>query len=73
MSRSQTIKDMDCLLVTCKNCTKRNDPKWGNPSYNRLQQYCNTKCATGKKLLKVAAALDKEVRARRKQKKKVSA
>lgn len=72
MSRKETIQTMDCLLATCKTCTKRNDPKWGNPSYNRLQQYCNSKCKTGKDLLKVATALDKEVRARRR-KKKVSA
>ncbi|MEK3717958.1 zinc-finger domain-containing protein [Paenibacillus sp. FSL R7-0333] len=73
MSRKEAIQDMDRLLAVCKVCTLRNDKKWANPSYNRLQQHCNTKCATGKKLLKVAAALDKEVRARRKQKKGVSA
>lgn len=73
MTRKETLQDLDRLLAECKVCPKRNDSKWANPSYNRLQQHCNTKCATGKKLLKIAATLDKEVRARRKQKKKVSA
>ncbi|MEK3838683.1 zinc-finger domain-containing protein [Paenibacillus sp. FSL R7-0128] len=73
MSRKETLQDMDRLLEACKVCPKRVDKKWAQPSYNRLQKHCNTKCATGKKLLKIAVTLDKEVRARRKQKKGVSA
>lgn len=68
MSRKEAIKQMDELLAVCKVCPKRTDKKWANPSYNRLQKHCNTKCKTGKQLLGIAVVLDKEVRARRKQK-----
>lgn len=68
MERKQVLEQMDEHLSVCKTCDKRNFKKWGSPSFNRFQKYCNTKCPTGKKLHKVADALDAEVRARRKQK-----
>lgn len=68
MSRKEVIKQMDELLAVCKVCPKRTDKKWAQPSYNRLQKHCNTKCKTGKELLKIADVLADEVRARRKQK-----
>lgn len=70
MTRKAALQDLDLLLAECKVCPKRNDSKWANPSYNRLQKHCNEKCPTGKELLKIAATLDKEVRVRRKQKKR---
>lgn len=68
MSRKEAIQDMDQLLAVCKTCPKRTDKKWAQPSYNRLQKHCNTKCKIGKELLKIADVLADEVRERRKQK-----
>lgn len=73
MLRQEALKDLDQYLSECKVCPKRMDKKWSHPSYNRLQKHCNTKCATGKKLLGIADVLEEDVRARRKQKKGVSA
>ncbi|KWX79949.1 zinc-finger domain-containing protein [Paenibacillus jilunlii] len=68
MERKEALKEMDAYLKVCKTCTTRNDKKWANPSYNRLQKHCNTECNTGEKLLRIADVLKDEVRARRKQK-----
>ncbi|MNC00661.1 hypothetical protein D3C75_479930 [compost metagenome] len=68
MERKDALKDLDAHLSVCKTCPKRTDKKWANPSYNRLQKHCNTKCDTGKRLLRIADVLEDEVKARRKQK-----
>jgi hypothetical protein len=73
MERKEVIERMDELLSACKTCDKRDFKKWGSPSFNRFMKYCNSQCPTGKQLHIVAEDLDAEVRARRKQKKGVSA
>jgi hypothetical protein len=73
MSRKETLLNLDELLKVCSGCDKKKTAGYLSTQHNRFQHYCHNKCKTGKKLQRIADDLDAEVRARRKQKKGVSA
>jgi len=73
MNRKESLQELDKLLTVCGSCDRKKKAGYLSTQHNRFQHYCHKKCDTGKKLQRLALDLDAEVRARRKQKKGVSA
>jgi len=68
MNRADALQELDKHLLVCTTCPTKLNGTWRSVDYNRLQNYCNKECPTGRLMQGVRVTLSDLVKDKRKKK-----